>query len=69
MKKARSTWVLAVPLILLWVPTIASAKAPTVKITVSGGKAYEADRVHGSAASWPEQRVVERFSRPFPEST
>jgi len=37
MKKARFALPLAVPLTLLWAPTIASAKVPTVKITVSGG--------------------------------
>jgi DNA-binding beta-propeller fold protein YncE len=37
MKKARFALPLAVPLTLLWAPTIASAKVPTVKITISGG--------------------------------
>ena len=38
MKKARFALSLGVLVILLWMPTIASAKCPTVKITVSGGR-------------------------------
>jgi hypothetical protein len=38
MKKARVAFPLMVLVTFVWMPTIASAKVPTVKITVSGGK-------------------------------